>query len=252
VGASRRFFDLWARVYDLSPVQWAVYRPVHDAVLDALRLHGGGRLLDLGCGTGLLATRLGRALPGSWVAGCDFSRGMLAQAARRDPEGRWVQGDALALPFGAASFDAVVSTESFHWFPDQRAALAEILRVLRPGGRFLAALVHPPLALVSQLAAWGSWLAGEPFVWPSRREMRALIEGAGFHVETQHRIFRLPAGLLLPPVLTVALRPRASGAGTGSSRAETGAGSRGRGERRRLQGRGDRLRRRAGPRRAGR
>jgi hypothetical protein len=53
----------------------------------------------------------------------------------------------------------------------------------------------------------GSRLVGEPFYWPTRQHMRALVEGAGFRVVAQRRVHRLPAGRLFPPVLTVAVRP---------------------------------------------
>jgi ubiquinone/menaquinone biosynthesis C-methylase UbiE len=206
-GPDRWFFDLWSWFYDLELVQRATYRPVHDAVLRTLRRHAPRRVLDVGCGTGLLATRLRRELPGAQVVGCDFSRGMLRQASAHLPSSAWVQGDALRLPFPEASFDALLSTESFHWFPDPAAALAEFFRVLGPGGRAFIALVNPPLESLSRVTRAASRLVGEPFEWPTRGRMRARAEAAGFHVESQRRVFRLPAGVLLPPVLTVARRP---------------------------------------------
>jgi len=204
--ANRWFFDAWSRIYDLPPVQMATYRPVHNAVLGALRERRCRRLLDLGCGTGLFAARLRRELPALRVVGCDFSAGMLRQAHARSDAVPWVQGDAGRLPFRDGAFDAIVSTEAFHWFPDQKAALAECWRVLAPGGRLLLALVNTPVALVSDVMHLGSRLVGEPFYWPTVSEMRARVESAGFQVEQQRRIFRLP-GFLLPPVLTCAVRP---------------------------------------------
>jgi SAM-dependent methyltransferase len=207
VGPERRFFDLWSAFYDFPLVQRLTYRPVHDAVLDVLRRSSPRRVLDVGCGTGLLATRLRRELDGAHVVGCDFSGGMLRHATAREPALAWVQGDALHLPFRAASFEAILSTESFHWFPDPDAALGEFFRVLAPRGRVLIALVNPPLELVSRAARLASRLAGEPFEWPTRERMRARAEAAGFRVEAQRRILRIPLGVLLPPVLTVCVRP---------------------------------------------
>jgi ubiquinone/menaquinone biosynthesis C-methylase UbiE len=205
-GPDRWFFDLWSRFYDLRLVQRFTYRPVHDAVLEALAGSGCRRVLDVGCGTGLLASRVQRVLDAA-VVGCDFSRGMLRQARSHRPRLAWVQGDALRLPFRSASFDAVLSTESFHWFPDPDAALAEFFRVLAPGGRAYIALVNPPLEGLSRATRLASRWVGEPFEWPTRRRMRARVEAAGFRVEAQRRVFRVPAGLLLPPVLTVGVRP---------------------------------------------
>ena len=203
-GARQWFFDAWSRVYDTRIVQRATYRPVQDAVIEALGHGMHRRVLDIGCGTGLLAQRVA-ALPKTRVIGCDFSRGMLTRAAAR-ARGYWVQADATRLPFGDAAFDAVVSTEAFHWFPDQVAALGELFRVVRPDGRLLLALVNTPTAVLSTAFHLGSRVLGEPFYWPTTAEMRRMVEAAGFRVERQRRVYRLP-GFLLPPVLTCAVRP---------------------------------------------
>jgi ubiquinone/menaquinone biosynthesis C-methylase UbiE len=205
-GPNRWFFDAWSRIYDLPPVQWATYRPVHNAVLHTLRATPCHRLLDIGCGTGQLASRLAAALPRTRVVGCDFSAGMLERAAARNDGVSWVRGDAGRLPFGEGAFDAITSTEAFHWFPDQDAALAEFFRVLRPGGRLLLALVNTLVPLISDAFYVGSRLVGEPFYWPTTRQMRDRVEGAGFEVHRQQRIYRV-SGFLLPPVLTEAVRP---------------------------------------------
>src|SRR5262245_38118981 len=147
--AERWFFDVWSVFYDQPLVQRLTYRPVHVAVLRALRRREPGALLDLGCGTGLLTRRLYRAFPNASVVGCDFSHGMLRRAAEHRHQGVWVQGDATRLPFGDARFDTIVSTEAFHWFPDQTTALEECFRVLVPGGRLLVALVNPPIEAMS-------------------------------------------------------------------------------------------------------
>jgi ubiquinone/menaquinone biosynthesis C-methylase UbiE len=207
-GPQRWFFDAWSRAYDFPLVQRATYRPVHDAVVEALRAGRHGRVLDVGCGTGQLSARIKTTFPRARVCGCDFSPGMLVHAAARTQAVGWVRADAGRLPFADRCFEAIVSTEAFHWFPDQPAALAECFRVLAPGGRLLLALVNTPAAAVSQAFHFGSRLLGEPFYWPSNREMRALVEAAGFRIERRRRIFRLP-GFLIPPVLTCAVRPSA-------------------------------------------
>jgi ubiquinone/menaquinone biosynthesis C-methylase UbiE len=207
-GPDRRFFDLWSLVYDAPLVQLVTYRPVHDAVMRVLGRISPRSVLDVGCGTGLLAARMRRQLGAVRVVGCDFSRGMLRRARARDGACGWVRGNALALPFRDGSFQTLVSTEAFHWFPSQPDALREFFRVLAPGGHALIALINPPLEGVSRAASAGSRLIGQPATWPTRQGMRQQVEQAGFRVESQRRVLRIPFALALPTVLTVAVRPR--------------------------------------------
>jgi ubiquinone/menaquinone biosynthesis C-methylase UbiE len=205
-GPTRRLFDAWSHVYDIPAVQRAIYKPVQDAVVDALP-RDARRVLDVGCGTGQLAVRLAEERHDARVTGCDFSFGMLEQAASRTHEVDWVQGDALHLPFADAVFDAVTSTEAFHWFPNQVAALREMRRVLLPGGTALVAVATPSLAVVRRVGLAVSRAAGQPSRWLSRAQLRHHMEAAGLRLVAQRRIPRLPGGVLLPPVLTVAERP---------------------------------------------
>jgi ubiquinone/menaquinone biosynthesis C-methylase UbiE len=206
-GANRWFFDAWSRFYDWPVVQWATYRPVHNAVLSALEPLAGRRVLDIGCGTGQLAERVHQSHPRATVVGCDFSAGMLRQAAARSRGVGWVCGNACGLPFQDRAFAAVVCTEAFHWFPDQDAALAEFFRILKPGGVLMLALVNTRLTLTSEIIQATSQLIGEPFYWPTVSRMRQRVEQAGFRVVSQQPLLRLP-GLLFPPVLTRAIKPR--------------------------------------------
>jgi ubiquinone/menaquinone biosynthesis C-methylase UbiE len=205
-GPRQAFFDVWSRFYDLAPVQAAIYHPVHDAVVDELRAHPARRIVDVGCGTGDLTARLRSELRADLVAGCDFSAGMLEQAAARTRAVDWLQADAARLPFGGGSFEAIVSTEAFHWFPDPDLALLEFQRVLSPGGRVVIALVNTRTQAGSRLAHAGSQAFGQPARWPTRAEMADRVRRAGFTVERQSRVFRL-AGLLIPTIVTVGVKP---------------------------------------------
>lgn len=204
LGPHRSFFDLWARVYDLPVVQRAIYRPVQEAVLRELRRPLAHRILDVGCGTGILTERLARELDAELVCGCDFSIGMLEQAVTRR-SGPWVQADAQDLPLSSGSVDVVVSTESFHWFPDPDAALAELRRVLAPNGRLLVGMVNMHTTAMSAAASAIAARLGEPAHWTTRAEMKHRVERAGFGAVRQQRVARI-GGLALPTVLTVATR----------------------------------------------
>jgi ubiquinone/menaquinone biosynthesis C-methylase UbiE len=205
-GPKRWLFDAWSRFYDLEWVQRAVYRPEQDAVLAALRTEPVRRVLDLGCGTGQLVHRLRLTDARIQVVGCDFSAGMLQAARARDRRVAWIQGDAARLPFASATFDAVVSTQAFHWFPDHAAALREIARVLRRGGVLILTVVRPRLGLLGRILEEGARLVGQPFHWSDGVELARRAARAGLRVEREEHVFRLPGALLLPPVLTLARR----------------------------------------------
>jgi SAM-dependent methyltransferase len=106
-----------------------------------LGLRPGNRLLDLGCGPGDAALALAADVaPGGEVVGVDRSAAMVAVAQERAGEAdgiRFVTGDALALDEPDGSFDAVRCERTLQWVPDPAAAVAELARVLRPGGRLV-------------------------------------------------------------------------------------------------------------------
>src|SRR5713226_6479271 len=95
------------------------------------------RVLDLCCGTGDMAFALRRAGPDSHITGADFSHAMLVLASAKSSSDRpvkWIEADALQLPFPDQSFDLVTSAFGFRNLADYDAGLREIRRVLRPGG----------------------------------------------------------------------------------------------------------------------
>lgn len=201
---SSRFFDLWSRVYDDQRVQDAVYRPVHDAVVEAVTAAAPARVLDVGSGTGQLTVRLAGALPDAWFVGCEPSAGMVGKAAARSGSVSWVRGAGERLPVRSASVDAVVSTDSFHWILDQRAALAEFARVLRPGGRAFIAVLSPPGPLTSEVSAAASRVVGQPLRWPTRAFLRREAAALGLVVERQTWLRRGVPTFPLTTHLTVA------------------------------------------------
>lgn len=115
----------------------------HRWVFDQFALPPDARVLELGCGTGLLWVRNLDRLPDGWrVTFGDFSPGMVAQARQSladDPRFAFEQFDAQAIPFVGGTFDAVVANHMLYHVPDRQAAYAEVRRVLKPGGWFYAA-----------------------------------------------------------------------------------------------------------------
>lgn len=105
-----------------------------DRLLDAAGLAAGDHVLDVGCGTGILARTATRRLQGSGaIAGVDVNAGMLAVARRAAADVTWYEAAAECLPFPDGSFDRVVSQFALMFFADRAAALAEMGRVARPG-----------------------------------------------------------------------------------------------------------------------
>jgi demethylmenaquinone methyltransferase/2-methoxy-6-polyprenyl-1,4-benzoquinol methylase len=98
-------------------------------------VHEGDDVLDACCGTGDLAIAAWKKAGAGHVVGLDFSERMLERARRKAPELEFVQGDVLALPFEDASFDSAVVGFGVRNVEDLEAALKELRRVLRPGGR---------------------------------------------------------------------------------------------------------------------
>jgi ubiquinone/menaquinone biosynthesis C-methylase UbiE len=189
-----RSFDWISRVYDNPLVQRFAYRANHDAVVSALRTNGATRVVDVGCGTGILASRIERELKPEVVYGCDPSPGMLDKARARSGQVRWLQGSAEALPLDEGAVDAVVTTEAFQFF-DQPAALTEFRRVLEPGGHLVIAVITPALPLPDMI------VDRIPAAWHTPAGMRRLVRDAGFEVVSQRRL-----RLVGPGVATVAAK----------------------------------------------
>ena len=100
----------------------------------------GQRVLDVACGTGIVARRAAEITGASSVTGVDINEAMLAVAARLRPDITWLRGDAAALPFPDAQFDAVLCQMALMFFPDPLAAVREMGRVASDGGTIAAAV----------------------------------------------------------------------------------------------------------------
>lgn len=117
------------------------------ATVRALGIQAGDRVLDIAAGTGTSSAAIARA--GARVTALDFSPGMVAVGRQRNPEIEFVEGDAQQLPFDDASFEAVTVSFGLRNVKDPHRALAEMRRVLVPGGRVvICEFTTPPNALV--------------------------------------------------------------------------------------------------------
>lgn len=107
-----------------------------DAIIRLGHFPAGVRIADLGCGSGVFANLLQKS--GYRVVGLDLSRKLLALGRTRHPLVEFVEGDVERLPFADAEFDGVVLGGVIHHLPDPARCAAEVYRVLRPGGTFVA------------------------------------------------------------------------------------------------------------------
>lgn len=135
--------QLWgAHAQDFATYLEQLCLPLQGAALDAAQVTPGTRLLDAGCGTGLLA--LLASLRGAQVTALDASAALLAIARERLPAADVRQGDLEELPFADAVFDAVTAVNSIFYAADMAAAMRELSRVVRPGGRVVVTAWGPP------------------------------------------------------------------------------------------------------------
>lgn len=200
-------FDRWSRTYDRLGLQRSTYRPVHDAVMERLEGEHPRAVLDLGCGTGQLTRRLSARFPTAAVVGLDVSAGMLGAAGATAHEGTspsYVRGDAVALPIRTDALDAIVCTESFHWYPSQSEVLDDLARILRRDGRVIIASIAAITRLGERALRSMSGLGGAEIRALPPRSLRTALEQSGFEVLDQRRIPRL--GVVAWPVLTDARR----------------------------------------------
>jgi demethylmenaquinone methyltransferase / 2-methoxy-6-polyprenyl-1,4-benzoquinol methylase len=193
-------FDDVAARYDLTNdvLSLGQDRLWRRAVVRALDVRAGERVLDLAAGTGTSSQPFLAA--GAQVAAVDFSLGMVRVGRRERPALAFAAGDAARLPFADASFDAVTISFGLRNVADTGAALAEMLRVTRPGGRLLVCeFSRPALAparrlylnyLMRALPAVARRVSSNPDsyvylaesvrAWPGQGALAAAVRAAGW------------------------------------------------------------------------
>jgi SAM-dependent methyltransferase len=133
-------YDKWhQRIFDAAPEHEDASSPWYLLVREYIGDVAGLRILEVACGRGGFVRQLAKA--GARVTGCDFSSAALRAASTKlfapdnPPFAVLIQGDAQTLPFADNSFDVVVSCETIEHLPQVQAAISEMYRVTRPGGR---------------------------------------------------------------------------------------------------------------------
>ncbi len=190
--------DWGAGSYERTAAQ---LEPAAAVAVDAAGVRPGERVLDVACGTGNAA--LAAAARGARVTGVDSAPRLLDVARARSAEidAEWVEGDAVALPFGAGAFDAAVSVFGVIFASDARRAAAELRRVVRAGGRIVLTswVDRGPLAEVMRASRAAApapprgdrpAAGGPPVNWGDPRAVRPLFEGAEVTVEEHSLTFR--------------------------------------------------------------
>ena len=195
-----QMFDDVAERYDLTNdvLSLGQTRLWRRAVLRAVDPQPGERILDLAAGTGTSSVPF--AAGGATVVPCDFSLGMLRVGKRREPGLPFVAGDALRLPFADDAFDTVTISFGLRNVHDTGAALLELARVTRPGGRLVVCeFSHPTWApfrtvyveyLMRALPSVATRVSSNPDAyvylaesiraWPDPRALAAVIGSAGW------------------------------------------------------------------------
>ncbi|MGH2785520.1 MAG: class I SAM-dependent methyltransferase [Actinomycetota bacterium] len=175
-----------------------VNRPINRWATGSLELTGSEDVLDVGFGGGIGLELVSRRLTSGRLFGVDISEEMADRAARRfadDPRGGSalvLVGDVSKLPFADASFDRAYSVNAVFFWPDPVAGIAEIHRVMRPGG--LAVIAGPTSAfLLARVAGIGPAAPSGP------GSVRRIAQEAGFN---DVRIRRAPGAALIPRQLS--------------------------------------------------
>ncbi len=193
-------FDAIARRYDLTNdvISLGQDRRWRSATVAAVGATAGETVLDLAAGTGTSSEPFAAA--GVRVVPCDFSVGMLAVGKARRPDLPFTAGDAMRLPFADASFDAVTISFGLRNVASTATALAEMLRVTRPGGRvvvcefstptwrpfrtlyteYLMRALPPVARAVSKDSDAYVYLAESIRQWPDQEALARLLQEAGW------------------------------------------------------------------------
>lgn len=198
-------FNRWAGSYDRHFLQRLVFEPVQKTVLElaAAEVPKPVAILDVGCGTGRLLRAAEHSFPNAALEGVDAAIGMVKHAQAVNPARsriRFQRATAEKLPFAAAQFDLVFSTMTFHHWDDQPRSIAEVARVLKPGGRWLLAdfIVGGAMRYVRRLLRLRQF--------PERSELDLMLQRSALRVVAERKVRGLRSQV---PVLAIGRSPGA-------------------------------------------
>lgn len=185
----RRYRHLREHLYKLGSVYWAARAPF---IVPALQLRAGEQVLDLGCNSGLWSRTLARS--GARVVGIDLDV-MAVRSARRHASAHagapaYLLGSAEQLPLDAHTQHAVACIDVLDIVPDDRHALREIFRILRPGGRLVITVIARERRRVFVRLSFAEHLRNY-----SSAELRDLLTQSGFEIQGEFTFYRRLGGL---------------------------------------------------------
>jgi SAM-dependent methyltransferase len=185
----------------------SIFGPFAVDLIDAATPHPGERVLDIACGTGIVArTAAPRVGSRGVVVGLDTSAPMLetarSAAASEGLSIEWREGTAMKLPLPDRSFDVVLCQQGLQFFPDRPAALREMHRVLAPGGRLMVSVWcsidrSPGFAVLAEALTRhispeaGALMTSGPFGLSDTEELRSLVAGANFGGITIRQVVKI-------------------------------------------------------------
>jgi SAM-dependent methyltransferase len=152
-------YGLWSETYDQPLRLFPIEEPTMHGLLDPLP---ASAVLDAACGTGRYSAYL--AARGHRIIGVDRSVAMLAKARRKLPQSDFREGDLEALPLETESVDVAVCALAMVHLPEVGLAVAELARVVRPGGRVIISDVHPFIVLLGWQAQFRTASGGAGFM----------------------------------------------------------------------------------------
>ena len=183
-------YDAW---YDTPRGRW-IGETEYRLIERQLPLRSGAQVLDVGCGTGWFTRRMAHR-GNLHVTGLDINSEWLAFARKRDPNSRYVQGDALALPFADNSFDAVISVAALCFTEDWKSAIREIVRVCR--GKFAIGMLNHQSQLWRDKGRNGGSGAYQGAYWVTPSELIGSAIDLPVTDVSLHSAVFLPSGTLI-------------------------------------------------------